>query len=150
MITQKSPRSFRPWHRAASAAIALRLLGVGVLALPLCSHAQWTQNVVYSGGGLTPAGIASDANGNLFFVDTSSSSINRVPAGGGSAVSVATGLSSPQSVAWAPQGGSDFTLVYGQSGSVTARSNIGGSFQSPTTIASSGASGVAIAALTSG
>ena len=90
--------------RRAVSAIAVFNLAVALFAPPelraqLTATFSGNRTTVLSGAALSPSGIALDSAGNLYVADDSSNSIIKVPAGGGTPVTVATGLASPSAVA---------------------------------------------------
>src|SRR5579871_1306631 len=136
-------------------AVAFPLLAIGPVA-PAVTHAQATLNgterVIYTSGTLQPTSVAIDAAGDAFFVDANSSSIFEQPAGGGSLVTVASGLSSPQVVSYNALG-SDFTLMYTLAPNglgVVDLDNISGVSPSPVAVPGSRADGMASVPLTAG
>jgi sugar lactone lactonase YvrE len=102
-------------------------------------------STVIAGASLSPIGVAVDASGNVFFVDAATSSVMKAPAGGGSPVTVVSGLHSPQGVA--VDAADDVFVVQAGGGGSVVEIPIDGTAYGPQILVASGLtepSGVAV------
>jgi hypothetical protein len=83
---------------AGSTIIPSALSGIGLAANASVDPAS----LLTIGSTFKPAGVAADPIGNVYFADTTSSSLYTATASGATPVALAAGLSNPAQVAWSP------------------------------------------------
>jgi sugar lactone lactonase YvrE len=85
---------------AASTLVATNLSGTGMGAGLSVSPGMQTALGTFT----APTAVSVDGSGNTFVADSSTNTVTEIPAGGGTAVTVASGLNAPQGLAVDPAG----------------------------------------------